>query len=359
MPRPIRSSTASDLVEDLADAQQGDVRVSSPPAGPGAPARPPRGRRATASRCCGRGLEHPGLDDEEEVDAEGLPVDRPQAGDGELDRHPLDVEGSVEPSVDADVAANSSSTLTSARLRVAPQRARARGGCRPAARQVGQPLLAGEGPAARALLLGRAAGEHRSASVPSAVDASRRAMTTGTDCELRGAGLLAQDGVDPRPLVGLDVDRKALGARPAGSPSRARRRAGARRATCRARRGPPAPGRRWRWRWRRPAGPGRRGRAAARAARGSDSRGSRRDGAGDQDGERQAERRGDRGHAAGELERRAAESRDCGRGHGADAGGERGEGAGRDPAAGPAAARRRGAAPAPAAPAARRRAAAG
>ncbi|HET9766180.1 MAG TPA: hypothetical protein VFS60_05005, partial [Thermoanaerobaculia bacterium] len=65
-----------------------------------APRRQARGGEAALRRL----LQHARLDDDEEVDAEGAPVDGAQAGDGDLDRHALDVEDEPRAEADAELA---------------------------------------------------------------------------------------------------------------------------------------------------------------------------------------------------------------------------------------------------------------
>ena len=145
MPRLIRLHHLEDLLQDLADAQQGDVGVAR-----GQQVLHPllaaAGQPGHGQALLRRSLQHAGLDDQEEVDAERLPVHRAQAGHLELERHPLDVEAQPWSRGAAPrSSANSCSTLTSAwagSLHSEPATILLSS----AALHVGQPLLAGRAP---------------------------------------------------------------------------------------------------------------------------------------------------------------------------------------------------------------------
>src|SRR6185503_1291228 len=204
-------------------------------------------------------LQHAGLDDDEEVDAEGAPVDGAQAGDDELDGDALHVEDDVRAEMDAELAGVLFFEAHLVVGGVAPQLAgtpiawrldeavvgRQRG-------EVGEALLAGEGPAALAvvaafartvvvLFVALAGGAALAAASPAVIRVSAAAPTLAlllvrppqlsgdlldrhaVDAgdarhhhrhRLDGGGAFAfQQRLDAGPLIGLHVDEEG-GRRP-------------------------------------------------------------------------------------------------------------------------------------------------
>ncbi len=162
------------------------------------------GRRAAASRSWGAFSRTPGLDDEEEVDAERPPVDSPEARHLQPERDALDVEVERRAEPGADPLRELLLEAHLGRVRVRPEGSRDDAVVLGESRHVGEPLLARERPALAARVSLRPGGQ--AAGVLPVDGGEARRDDRDRDDPRRPFG--GETRLDAGPLVGLDVEEK-------------------------------------------------------------------------------------------------------------------------------------------------------